>query len=169
MVTNGQPFFCWCCHTIKKLKYSTYANQFWSGVIPKNGDGRIYLTLTAVSPNLTLHLTHSWYPFSPNQHSCSLSSTPSLVVLTSSSTSLQTPTLFSKRAYHPSSTYASTISLHLPLPSEPMFPLIPTSPLGPLFSFSPSVLHHTLLSPLLSRSFSKMLSHFPLNKVHNYA
>ena len=59
------------------------------------------------------------------------SSTFSLVVLTSScGPSLQIPTLFSKRAHHPSSIHVRTISLHLPLPSEPLFPSIPTSPLG---------------------------------------
>ena len=62
----------------------------------------------------------------------------SLVVLTSSSPSLQTPMLFSNHAHHPSSTYASTISLNSP--SEPLFPSIPSSPLGPLSSFSKSVL-----------------------------
>ena len=46
-----------------------------------------------------------------------------------------------------------------PLPSEPLFHWILTSPSGPLFSFSPSVLHHTLLS----RSFLKLLSRFPSN------
>ena len=67
----------------------------------------------------------------------------------------------SENAHHPSSTHARTISLHLPLPSEPLFPSILTSPLGPLSSSSPSVLHHTLLSPLFSRSFLKLPSHFP--------
>ena len=42
---------------------------------------------------------------------------------------------------------------------------IPISPLGPLSSFSPSVLHHTLRSPLLSRSFSKLPFHFPSNTI----
>ena len=42
-------------------------------------------------------------------------------------------------------------------------PSIPTSPLGSLSSFSPSVLHQTLLSSLLSWSFSKLLFHFPSN------
>ena len=51
-------------------------------------------------------------------------------------------------------------SQHIPIPSHSIrlchlnhFPSIPTSPLGPLSSFSPSVLHHTLLS----RSLSKIL------------
>ena len=95
------------------------------------------------------------------------SSTSSLVVLASYCPSLRTPTLFSEHAHHPSSTYARTISLHLPLPSEPLFPSIPTSPSGPLSSFSPSVLHHTLLSPLLSQSLSKLLSHFPSDTMSN--
>jgi len=61
------------------------------------------------------------------------------------------------------------ISLHSPLPSEPLFPSILTSPSGPLFSFSPSALHHKLLSPLLSRFFLKMPSHFPSNTMsHSY-
>ena len=91
---------------------------------------------------------------SPNQHSCI--SMSSLAVLASSCPSLQTPMLFSKHAHHPSSTHACTISLHLPLPSEPLFSSIPTSPLGPLSSFSPSFLHHTLLC----WSFSKLPFHF---------
>ena len=66
-----------------------------------------------------------------NTGSCSpsplASSTSSLVVLASSCPSLQTPKLFSKHAHHPSLTHAHTISLHSPLPSEPLFPLIPTS------------------------------------------
>ena len=64
--------------------------------------------------------------------------------------SLQNPMLFSNRTHHPSSTHTHTISLHSPLPSEPLFPSIPTSPLGSLSSFSPSILHYTLLSPLLT-------------------
>jgi len=112
-------------------------------------------------------LLDSWSPFSPNQRSCSpsplASSTSSVVVLVSSCPSLQTPTLFTERAHHPSSTHAvlsHSISLcHL----NHCFPSILTSPSGPLFSFSPSVLHHTLLSPLLSQSFLKLPSHFPSN------
>ena len=47
----------------------------------------------------------------PNQHSCSPSAlASSLVILASSCPSLQTPKLFSKHAYHPSSTHAHTIS-----------------------------------------------------------
>ena len=42
--------------------------------------------------------------------------------LQSSCPSLQTPMLFSKHAHHPSSTHTCTISLHSPLPSEPLFP-----------------------------------------------
>ena len=61
-----------------------------------------------------------------------------------------------------------TISLHLPLPSEPLFRSILTSPSGNLFSFSPSVLHHTLLSPLLSRS-SSSVPYTPLYLSHSYS
>ena len=39
----------------------------------------------------------------------------------------------------PQHMHARTISLYSPLPSEPLFPSIATSPLGPLSSFSPSV------------------------------
>ena len=103
-------------------------------------------------------LLDSWHPFSPNQRSCSpsplASSTSSLVILASSCPSLQTPTLISEQAHHPSSTYARTISLHSPLPSELLFPSILTSP---------SVLQHTVLSPLLSQSFLKLSSRFPSN------
>ena len=60
----------------------------------------------------------------------------SLVVLASSCPSLQTPTLFSKHAHHPSSTHACTISLHSPLSYEPLFPSISTSPLDPLSNVS---------------------------------
>ena len=86
-------------------------------------------------PHLQLPLSislDSWHSPSPNQHTCSpsplVSFTCSLVILTSSCPSLQTPTLFSKHAHHPSSTHALTISLHSPLPSEPLFPSIPKSP-----------------------------------------
>ena len=48
------------------------------------------------------------------------------------------------------------------LPSEPPFPSIPISIRSSVL-FSPSVLHHTLLLPLLSRSFSKLPFHFPSN------
>ena len=89
-----------------------------------------------------------------NQHSCFpsplASSMFSLVILTSPCPSLQTRMLFSKHAHHPSSTHACTMSLKSPLLSEPLFPSIKTSSLGPLSSFLSSVLHHTLLSPLLS-------------------
>ena len=109
---------------------------------------------------------NSWRSFSPNQRSCSpsplASSTSSLVVLASSFPSLQTPTLFSERAHHPSSTHALTISIHSPLPSEPLFPSILTSPSVPLFSFSPSILHHSLLSLFLSRSFLNQICKFKL-------
>ena len=64
---------------------------------------------------------------------------------------------FSKHAHHPSLTSARTISLHLPLPSAPLFSSIPTSPLGLRSSFSPSVSHQTLLSPSLFRFFSKLV------------
>ena len=95
-----------------------------------------------------------------------MSSTSSLVILASSWFTLQAPTLFLKHAHHPSSTHALTMSLYSPLPSERLSPSVPTSPLGPMSSFSPSVLHHTLLSPVLSHhcsdhliSKSKMLHH----------
>ena len=35
---------------------SSLSIQFWSGFIPVNEGGRIYLTLSAISPTSTLHL-----------------------------------------------------------------------------------------------------------------
>ena len=112
--------------------------------------------------SLLLDLRH---PPSPNQHSCSpsplASSMSSLVIITSYCPSLQTPTLFVKHAHHPSSTHACTIWTTIFF-NPKIFIII-----GPLSSFSQSVLHHTLLSPLCSnsRSFSKLPFHFPSNTV----
>ena len=98
--------------------------------------------------SLILHLTQFMASFFSKpmllRFNVILSSTSSLVILASSYPSLQTPTLFSECAHHPSSAHTHTISLHSPLPSEPLFPSILTSPSGPLFSFSPSDQHHTL-------------------------
>ena len=108
---------------------------------------------------------NSWHPFL--RHSCSPSplafSTSSLVILTSSCPSLQTPVLFSKHANHPSSTHARIISLHSSLPSKPLIPSIPTSPLGPLPFFlyqccTTHCSHHCSLSPS-----EKLPFHFPSN------
>ena len=141
------------------INYFTSINQsiqFWAAFIPVNGGSWIYHILAVISPTSTLHL--AWFV-------ASFFSKPTLLL---SSTCIShiffgrpcfllpftsTPTLCSK--------HARTISFHSPLPSEPLFPSIPTSPLGLLSSFSPSVLHHTLLSPLPSGSFSKMPFHFP--------
>ena len=143
--------------------------QLWSGFILVNGGDRIYPTLTAISPIPTLHFA---------QFKASSFSKPTLKIahllhlclpylLWSSLLPLalhfKLQCFFSKDAHHPSPTHAQTISLHSPLPFEPLFPFMPTSPLGLLSSFSPSILHHTLLSPWLSRSFSKFPSHFPSN------
>ena len=57
------------------------------------------------------------------------SSLPLALLFTSNSNAFLTSV-----AHHPSSTHAHTISLHSPLLSEPLFPSIPTSPLGPLWS-----------------------------------
>ena len=126
-----------------------------SGFIPVNGGDRIYPSLTAISPTPTFHLA---------RFMASCFSKPTLLLSFSTSVfhvffgrprfllplSLQTLTLFSKRAHHPSSTYALNISLHSPLPSEPLFPLIPTSPLGPLFLHqfcTTHCSHHCSLGP----------------------
>ena len=111
----------------------------------------------AISLTPTLHLTRFMASFFSKP--TLLLSFSTCIFHASSCPSLQTPMLFSEHAHHPSSTHAPTISLHLPLPSEPLFPSILTSPSGPLFSFSPSALHHTLLS----QSFLKLPSHFPSN------
>ena len=110
--------------------------------------GQIYPTLIALSPIPTLHLP---------RFKASSFSNPTLLLSFSTSivhvffgrpcfllpfTSNFNAFLRSKHAHHPSSTHAHTISLHSPLSSETRFPSIPTSPLGPLSSFSPSVLHH---------------------------
>ena len=119
--------------------------------IPVNGGGQIY-------PSRNLSNSHS--P-SRSIHGVLFLQTNTLALLLhlhlpcllwSSSLPLA-PMLFSEGAYHPSSTHAHTISLHSPLPSESLFPSILASPSGPLFSFS----------PLLSRFFLKLPSHFPSN------
>ena len=119
--------------------------------IPVNGGGQIY-------PSRNLSNSHS--P-SCSIHGVLFLQTNALALLLhlrlprllwSSSLPLA-PTLFSEGAHHPSSKHADTISLHSPLPSEPLFPSFLASPSGPLFSFS----------PLLSRSFLKLPSHFPSN------
>ena len=124
-----------------------------------NGGGRIYPSSNlSNSHSLSRSIHGALFSY---QRSCSpspfASSMSYLLVLASSCPSLQTPTVFSERAHHPSSTHACTILLYS------LFPSILTSPSGPLFSFSPSVLHHTLLSLSLSRSFLKLPSHFPSN------
>ena len=68
--------FCSLCYTFNKLVWTSLifclqilennldfwglqinqSIQFWSGFIPINGDGRIYPTLTAISPTPTLNL-----------------------------------------------------------------------------------------------------------------
>ena len=55
--------------------------------------------------------------------------------------------LFS-HAHHSSSTHVCTISLHSPLPSEPLFPSIPTPPLGPIAVLFFSISAHFLNSSL---------------------
>ena len=84
-----------------------------------------YIFLWIIMSIVTLqkpHVPQQWEHCSPPL----ASSMSSLVVLTSSCRSLQTPTLFSKHVYHPSSTHPCTISLHSPLPSEPLFLSIPS-------------------------------------------
>ena len=66
---------------------------------------------------------------------------------------------------YPSSLLNTCLYHITPFTFEPLFPSIPTSPLGPLSSFSPSVLHNKLLLPGLSWSFSKFPSHFPSNTI----
>ena len=136
---------------------SLSSNQFWSWFIPVNGGGWVYPGSNLSNSHSPARLIHSVL------HSCSpsplASSMSFLVILASSCPSLQTPTLLSERVHHPSSTHALTISFHSPLLSERLFPSNLTSPSCPLFSFSPSVLDHTLLS----WSFLKLPSHFPSN------
>ena len=120
------------CHknkesSFKTLNYNLVSSaldkqsiQFWSAFIPVNGGGWIYPFLTAVSLMPTLHLAQfKASPFSKPTLLLSFS-TSSLIVLASSCPLLQTLTLFSKHAYHPSSTHARNISLYSPLPSEPL-------------------------------------------------
>ena len=61
---------------------SSLSIQFWSGFNAKNGGGRIYPTLTAISPTPLSISLDSWHPPSP---SFIVSSTSSLVALASSS------------------------------------------------------------------------------------
>ena len=112
-----------------------------------NGLGRIYPTLTAISPTPTLHLAlfQASSFFKPTLL-LSISTCifhvffdhpPFLLPFTSNSNAFLKTCSSSLNTSH-----AHTISLYSPLPSESLFPSIPTSPLGPLSSFSPSVLHH---------------------------
>ena len=98
-------------------KSSSSSSNFWSGFLPINGGGRIYPTLTAIFPTPTLHLARfKASSFSKPTLLLSFSTcifTSSLVILASSCPTVQTSTLFSKYAHHPSSTHACTISLHL--------------------------------------------------------
>ena len=109
--------------------------QFWSGFIPVNGSVRIYPTLTAISSTPTLHLVRF------------------------KASSFSKPTLLLSSSFSALHFKLECFSQNMPVPSHPLFPSIPTSPFGTLSSFSPSVLHHTLLS----RSFSKLPFHFPSN------
>ena len=120
--------------------------------------GQIYPTLTAISPSPTLHLARFMATSFPKPTLLLSFSTSvfHVVVLASSFPSLQTPTLFSKHAHHPSSTHSRTISLHSPTVSFNPNVSIQSS-------FSLSVLHHTLHSPLLSQSFSKLPFYFPVH------
>ena len=114
--------------------------QFWSGFIPVNGGGRIYPTLTAILLTPTLHLT---------RFKASSLSKPTLLLcfstcifhvffgcphfllpFTSNSNAfLKTcsSSLFNKCPYH-LTPFAFAIS-------EPLFPSILTSPIGPLSFF----------------------------------
>ena len=128
-------------------------------------------SLTAISQIPTLHLAQfKASSFSKPTLLLSFSTcifTSSLVILASSCPSLQTPMLFSKHAYHPSTTHAGTISLRLPLPSEALFPSIPTSPLCiKLFiCYNLKTYHSKVLPGKLSCLSSKYpgISSFPLH------
>ena len=143
---------------------SSSSIQFWSGFIPVNEGGWIYPSNLSHSHSPS-HLIHGILFFHTNtlalllhlRSPClnSLGRPRFLFPFTSNSNA------FLKTWHHPTLTLARTISLHSPLPSQPLFPSIPTSPLGLLSSFSASVLHHTLLSPSLSQFFSKLPSHSP--------
>ena len=132
--------------------------QFWSGFIPVNGGGRIYPTLSAIFLTPTLHLA---------RFMASFFSKPTLLLSFSTCVFFGRPRFLlpftsNSNAFHRTcpSSLLNTCPYHLTpfaLPSEPLFPSIPTSPSGALSSFSPSALHHTLLT----QSFSKLPSHFP--------
>ena len=111
--------------------------QFWFRFIPVNRSGQIFPTLTAISPTPTLHLAWFKASYFSNQHSFSpplASFTSSLVIFTSSFHSLQIQRFSQNMPIIPPlhMPVPSHISLHSPLLSEPLFPSIWTSPLGPL-------------------------------------
>ena len=116
-------------------------------------------------------LLGAWHLFSPNQHSYSpspfASSTSSMVILASPCPHFKLQCFSHNMPIIPPQhmpVLSHSIRLcHLNLSTCLLFPSIPTSPLGSLSSFAPSVFYHTLLSPLRFRSFSKLPSHFPSN------
>ena len=111
--------------------------QFWSGFIPVNGGGWSYPTLTAISSTPTLHFAQFMASFSKPTLLLFFSTCVFhvffghprfLLPFTSNSDA------FLKTCPSSSSTHDRTISFHSPLPFEPLFLSIPTSPLGPLSS-----------------------------------
>ena len=116
--------------------------QFFSGVIPVNGGGRIYPTLTVISPTPILHLAR-FMASSFTKPTLLLSFSTCFFHIFFGHPRFLLPFTSNSNAFLktcPSSllNICPTISLHSPLPSEPLFPSIPTTQLGPLLSFSPS-------------------------------
>ena len=123
--------------------------------IPVNGTGQIYPTVTALSPTPTLHLTRfKESSFSKPTLLLSFSTCIFLIFFDCPRFLLPFISKSNTSQNMPSSLLNTcpciTILLHLPLPFESLFPSIPTSPLGPLSSFSrPSVFCQTFLSALV--------------------
>ena len=134
-------------------------------VCPCEG-GRIYTILTAICSTPTLHLTR-FMASSPKPTLLLCFSTCIFHVFFGSPRFIF-PFTSNSNAFHKTcpSSLLRTCPYHLTRFTFAIWTtvsLITTSPLGPLSSFSPSVLRYSLLSPLLSRSFSKLPFHFPSN------
>ena len=127
--------------------------QFWSGFIPINGGGWIYISITAISPTPTLHLTRFMASsFSKPTLLLSFSTLHLPCLIWSSSLPLALHFKLQRFSQNmpiipPQHTPVPFHSIRLCHLNHGLLPSIPTSPLGPLssYNFSTSVLHHTLL------------------------
>ena len=97
--------------------------QFWFRLIPVNGDGRIYPALTEISLTSTFHLAR--FMASSFSKPTLLLSFSSLVILTSSCPSLQTPMLFWWIPWCPATTLAFKAKVVMPSKKGSSRPCLP--------------------------------------------